>query len=97
MIQVPSIQQVPYAIYIKNENDLTDSTISEMNVLPVSIEIVPHKTISIQEAVVSEVIVRNQNYIHNYSKWIFFIFCGIPFMIGIMIVVGILNPEAVHI
>uniref|UniRef100_A0A6C0D0L2 Uncharacterized protein n=1 Tax=viral metagenome TaxID=1070528 RepID=A0A6C0D0L2_9ZZZZ len=92
------IEEVPCGVFIKTQNDsnknISDSI--EINTLPLSIEIIPHKAILIQEA---EVIIVSRNYRCNYhySKWCFFIFCGIPFMFGILLVVGILNPEALHL
>ena len=86
-------QEIPYAVYVKNETkELTGSielTKIETNEFPVSIEIVPHKAILVQDAVV----VNHRNYTHIHSKGCFFICCMIPFMFSILLVVGILNPH----
>jgi hypothetical protein len=65
-------EEIPYAIYVKNETkELTGSI--ELTELPLSIEIVPHKAILVQDAAV--VGGRHRNYIHFESKWCFFTFC----------------------
>ena len=87
-------QEIPYAAYVKNDSfDSIELTKIETNSneLPVSIEIVPHKAILVQDEVV--VVSHHGNYIHIQSKWCFFIFFVIPFMISIFLVVGILNPH----
>jgi hypothetical protein len=86
-------KEIPYAIYVKNETkELTGSIeLTELTELPVSIEIVPHKAILVQDAII--VGRGNRNYIHINSKGCFFICCIIPFMFAILLVVGILEPD----
>ena len=104
-------EEIPYAIYVKNNEmtktidssvliELTKTEINESNInepresneLPISIEIVPHKAILIQDAVV----VSRHNYTHNHTKCCCFLFC-IPFMLSIIMVVGISNPEVLNL
>jgi uncharacterized protein YpmS len=90
-------EEIPYAIYVKNETkELTGSIELTELPLPVSIEIVPHKAILVHDGAVV-VVGRGHNYIHFESKWCFFTFCSIPFMISIIMVVGILNPRLFNI
>jgi hypothetical protein len=86
-------EEIPYAVYVKNESKDSIELIkieTNTNELPVSIEIVPHKAILVQDAAV---VVNHRNYIYFESKWCFFTFCSIPFMISIIMVVGILDPQ----
>jgi hypothetical protein len=67
---IQEINDIPYAIYDKNTNNIE---------LPISIEVIPHKTILIANANVHTQVIRNRNNLMlNIYKCIFIIFFAIP-------------------
>lgn len=70
------IQEIPYGKYIEKINDLSDSVES----LPVSIEVIPHAAIIINE--IYNVEVRRQSReCPNYMKWLIASSFSIPLVI----------------
>lgn len=63
MIQVKDIEEIPYAIYDENKNDVE---------LPVSIEVIPHKAILITNATI------HRNNMLSIYKCIFITCVSIP-------------------
>lgn len=88
-------EEIPYAIYVKNESNENESKQSpeliesnESIELPVSIEIVPHKAILIRDATID-----GNNYIPIHSKYCLCLCCTILFMISIMFLLSFLTPN----
>lgn len=85
-------EEIPYAIYVKNESNENESKQSpeliESIELPVSIEIVPHKAILIRDATID-----GNNYIPINSKYCLCLCCTILFMISIMFLLSFLTPN----
>lgn len=78
------IQEIPYAIYIENSTETTveqpndKKEIIELQNIPISVEIVPHKAILINSNVDTGIIqIRNNNMLTIY-KCVFITFFLIP-------------------
>jgi len=63
------IEEIPYGKYIEKINNSSDSSYSNISSLPVSIEIIPHTAIIMNE--VYDIEVRRQSReCPNYIKWL---------------------------
>jgi len=76
------IQEVPFAIYIKDKDDIS------LNSLPSSIEIVPHQAIIVMDEaiIVNRRCYLNRLWVTNKLAYIFNKFILIVFMISCMII-----------
>lgn len=71
------IQEIPYGKYIEEKNDSNESAES----LPVSIEVIPHNAIIVNEVYEVEVRQYRTRELPNYMKWLVVSSFSIPLVI----------------
>ena len=82
------IQEIPYGVYSDTNDNSCES--KEINVIPISIEVVPHKAIVIYDA--NPVIINQPSRSH---ACLFVFFCCVVTM-GFLIIVLSFSNEIIH-